>query len=150
AWKGTNIPWLDEVYDLTALMPAANTMQLSEIKGEAQPPTTTREKDKPLIRLTLKGASIADQVIIAFLRRRGLETPHSTTGPPVTGARGTAFSPPFTVGFNPVIDLQPPNKYQKVITAPRSDRQGVERPPVKPPRIAPGAIAKKVAVPQPA
>ena len=152
-WDRTNVPWLDEFYDLAALIRFPNAVQLSEITAVAQPPA--RDKDKPLTRMTVNGAGNADGAIQDFVDRITKEPRHYSTGEtnPQSGPGSLAH---FPWRFNVEIDLekQPPDKYQQRLPAPRAGQFVAERTSTKrPPWLRPGnpsdGVLRKVAAPEP-
>jgi Tfp pilus assembly PilM family ATPase len=152
AWDRTNICWLDEFYDLTALMPSPNAIQLSEIIVETQP--VTRDKDKPVTRMELKGFTTRDNVIVGLRDRVADEKGHYVPGHfELSRVTGTEIPAPFTQRFTAKIDVEKPapGKPRQRLTGPFSLPQPPERSSPREPvptGLLPGGIPKKVAAPE--
>lgn len=63
-WSKTDIDWLDEFYDVTALFPDTNRIRLTAFIGDRLPPRTTKDKDKDkdphVAVMTLQGVARSD------------------------------------------------------------------------------------------
>jgi hypothetical protein len=101
-----NVPWLDEIYDLTDRIPDVNALRITQISAE---PTTRTAKVKYMARITLKGTcagtegrKVLDQVIDGF-RTDGF---YSAEAPKMVGNQ-------FTLVVN--VERRPPTEYKRAL-----------------------------------
>jgi Tfp pilus assembly PilM family ATPase len=130
-WRRGNINWLDELYNLTVLMPDHTQMLLSEFTGDA---ITFNGKDKPA-KITLKGgARSATGVEVArLLDQMRTDKPHYDLQPkqPLPHRNQKDF-PGFAMLFSDDINVewQPPEKYTRRLSAALEIRAVHERAPI--------------------
>jgi Tfp pilus assembly PilM family ATPase len=113
-WSRSNVCWLDELYNLTALVPTTNTLRLYEIKGDTQP----QPKDKPVAQMELKLMTRdAGDIVFAYLDKMAADKHYV----PHTHRRSgdLAKDPTFSGQFTALVEVenQPPEKYQQHLTA---------------------------------
>ena len=117
-WSRGNISWLDELYNLTALVGDLRTLQISEIDGVVQPGA---KPDKPVAKMDLKILATHDDAPVKGLLDDMAKDEHY-----VSGARhqlkDTVKEAPFTrlFGASIEVDKQPAEKYSHHLPEPSS------------------------------
>jgi hypothetical protein len=90
-WTRGNVSWLDEIYNVTALIPNLRTLQVSEFEGTLLPVA----KDKPIAKMTLKLLTTnTDDPIDTFINALAEDTGH------VPNAKAPSHEPPKESGFS--------------------------------------------------
>jgi Tfp pilus assembly PilM family ATPase len=119
-WSRSNICWLDELYNLTALVPNSSALRAYEIKASTQPPS----KDKPIGQLSLKLGSrdAGGETVNRYLEKMGADK-HYGTSP--KHHIGDMKDPGFPGQFAAQIDVenQPPENYHLHVTAAPATQQ---------------------------
>ena len=113
-WSRSNLCWLDELYNLTALVPKSGTLRAYEIKGSTQPPA----KDKPIAQLDLKLGSrdAGGDTVNRYLEKMEADKHYR---PATKMYAGDFKDPSFPGQFTAHVDVenQPPDNYQLHVTA---------------------------------
>lgn len=151
-WSSGNVSWLDELYDLTFLMPPSHTILVSEMTGE-QP--LALGKEKPAIQMTVKGVMKDENVLIKdLIDPMAKESSHYQTGIPETAPQTGNDFPGFARQFKAqiLVKQQSPTSYVRKLPG-SSTSLVAERVMTKPSvgirtAAATGSAASRIAAPQ--
>jgi hypothetical protein len=119
-WTGSEIVWLDELYDLTDRFPDTNTVRMVQFTGD---PMTRTAKSALVARIVLKGIMNNDYQALNQLESRLVNDGHYRVEPKVLGRNTAADRFRFPQQFLTRLEVEklPPDKYVRRITPPSAD-----------------------------
>jgi hypothetical protein len=114
-WNDTAIPWLDELYDLTAHFPYKEGMRVTRLNTTTVT-SKTKSKEKTTVRMEITGVVLpADQSLVQELVATINQDPHTPASPPqlASGALGgpDGKQPAGTFKFKVDVHKQPAAQY---------------------------------------
>lgn len=119
-WTGSEIDWLDELYDLTDRFPNPNNVRLVQFTGD---PMTHTAKNAHVARLTLKGIMNNDYQALNQLESRLVNDGHYRVEPKVLGRNTAADRFRFPQQFTARVEVEklPPDKYVRRLSPPSAE-----------------------------
>jgi Tfp pilus assembly PilM family ATPase len=121
-WNDVNIPWLDELYDLSARFPHREGMRVTQLQGSTVTSRTGKDKNKTNIVMTISGIVLKeDEQLVRGLMDSINTDPHTRASMKalksgVTGAVGRKPTEEFTLKVD--ISKQSPSQYTARLVPP--------------------------------
>jgi Tfp pilus assembly PilM family ATPase len=105
-WDDTRVNWLDQIYDVAAMVPDNNAMRFEQFRGEPLPPASKTAKVKNVARIFMKIQTEPGRYMDNFRSALSSEKKYANIVPTVKGGVATASAGKLTQAYELRADIE--------------------------------------------